>query len=239
MLEREVPDGEGLIFGVARVNAALVLLVELAQAGRHFAGAGARRGHDDNGAGGLNVVVFAVAVVRDDEGDVRGVVRDGIVLVDAYAKVLQLMLEELRRVLAAVLGDDDTADIEPDGAERVNQAHDVHVVGDAEVAAALVELDMLGADGDDDLRLIFYLQQHFHLAVRLEAGEHARGVVVVEELAAELQIELAAELVDALENFLRLQLKIFLIVKSDLCHILPLFLCSNARVVRKNSNTRP
>ena len=155
VLEREVPDGEGLVFRVARVNAALVLLVELAQAGRHFAGAGARRSHDDDGAGGFDVIVFAVAVVRDDEGDVRGIVRDGIVLVDAHAEVLQLMLEELRRVLAAVLGDDDTADIEPDGAERVNQAHNVHVVGDAEVAAALVELDMLSADGDDDLRLIF------------------------------------------------------------------------------------
>ena len=88
MLEREVPDGEGLVFRVARVNAALVLLVELAQAGRHFAGAGARRGHDDNGAGGFDVIVFAVAVVRDDEGDVRGIVRDGIVLVDAHAEVL-------------------------------------------------------------------------------------------------------------------------------------------------------
>ena len=67
---------------------------------------------------------------------------------------LQLVLEQLRRMLSAVLGDDDAADIQPDGAEGVDQAHDVHVIGDAEIAAALVELDMLGADGNDDLCLV-------------------------------------------------------------------------------------
>ena len=41
VLERQVPDRERLIFGVARVHAALVLLIELAEAGRHLAGAGA------------------------------------------------------------------------------------------------------------------------------------------------------------------------------------------------------
>ena len=79
---------------------------------------------------------------------------DGVVLVDADAEVFQLVLEQLRRMLPAVLGDDDAADIQPDGAEGVDQAHDVHVIGDAEIAAALVELDMLGADGNDDLCLV-------------------------------------------------------------------------------------
>ena len=75
-------------------------------------------------------------------------------LVDADAEVFQLVLEQLRRMLSAVLGDDDAADIQPDGAEGVDQAHDVHVIGDAEIAAAIVELDMLGTDGNDDLCLV-------------------------------------------------------------------------------------
>ena len=37
VLERQVPDGEGLEFGIACGDAALVLMVELAEAGRHLA----------------------------------------------------------------------------------------------------------------------------------------------------------------------------------------------------------
>ena len=42
VLERQVPDREGLVFGVARANAAPVLVIELAQAGGHFAAARSR-----------------------------------------------------------------------------------------------------------------------------------------------------------------------------------------------------
>ncbi len=50
------------------------------------------------------------------------------------------------------------------------------------------------------------LGQHADLAVRLEAGQHPAGVEVVKELAAELQVQLAAELVDALLDVLGLEL---------------------------------
>ena len=39
MLERQIPDREGLIFRIARAVAAAMLVIELAQARRHFAGA--------------------------------------------------------------------------------------------------------------------------------------------------------------------------------------------------------
>ena len=42
-----------------------------------------------------------------------------------------------------------------------------------------------------------------------------------EPIAVALCTARAAELLDALKNFFRLQLQIFLIVKSDLCHVLP------------------
>jgi len=123
-------------------------------------------------------------------------------------------------MLAVVLRDDDAADVEADGAEGVDQAHDVEIVGDAEIAAALVHLDVRGVDGDDDFRLILELQQHLHLAVGLEAGQHARGVIVVEQLAAELEVQLAAEGVHSFEDPLGLKLEIFFIVKTDLVHSL-------------------
>ena len=83
---------------------------------------------------------------------------------------------------------------------------------------------MARADRDDDLRLILQLEQHFHLPVRLKARQDARGVIVVKELAAELEIELAAEGVHALEDPLRLQTQILFKIKSDFCHNAVLFL---------------
>ena len=56
---------------------------------------------------------------------------------------------------------------------------------------------MVGVDGDDDFHIVHQTFQHAELGVRLKAGQHARGVVVVEELASEFQIEFAAELRDA------------------------------------------
>ena len=66
VLQRQVPDGEGLIFGVARADAPLVLVIELAEAGGHFAAAGAGRRDHHDGAAGLDVVVSAQALVGDD-----------------------------------------------------------------------------------------------------------------------------------------------------------------------------
>ena len=59
------------------------------------------------------------------------------------------------------------------------------------------------ADDDDDLGLLLELQQHLQLGVRLKARQHAGGVVVVEQLAAKLEVELVVELCDALPDVLR------------------------------------
>ncbi|MPM53669.1 hypothetical protein SDC9_100438 [bioreactor metagenome] len=47
MAQRQVPDGECLELGVARAYSALVLMIELGEAGGHFAAAGAGRRDDD------------------------------------------------------------------------------------------------------------------------------------------------------------------------------------------------
>ena len=63
MLQREVPDREGLKFGIACHNAALMLVIQLAEAGGHLAAPGAGCGHDHQTAGGLNIVIAAEAIV--------------------------------------------------------------------------------------------------------------------------------------------------------------------------------
>ena len=82
----------------------------------------------------------------------------------------------------------------------------------------LILLDRAGADRDYDLGLILHLAQHPNLAVRHEPGQHARRVIVVEQLAAEFEIQLAAEGVDAFPYAVGLHTYILVIVKPDFVH---------------------
>ena len=225
VLERQVPDREGFKLRVARLDPALVLVVELGKAGRHLAAAGSRSGHDDQRARRFDIVVAAVALVADDELEVRRVVGDAVMAVDLQAHRGHALFKHDGRGLLRVLGQDDRADIQAETAEHVDQAHDVRVIGDAQIAAAFVLFDVVGADSDDDLRLLLELKEHLDLVVRLKARQHARSVVVVKELAAEFQIELAAELFDPLTDVLRLQPDVLLAVKTDCPHWLsPLYI---------------
>ena len=217
VLQGQVPDGEGLELGVARHHAPLVVVVELAQAGGHFAAARAGGGDHHQGAAGLQILVFAKALVADNLGDVVGIALDGIVAADLDAQALQPGLKQVGGGLAGIAGDHHAAHRQAPAAEDVDEPQHVAVIGDAQVAPDLVLLDVPGVDGDDDLRLVLQLLQHADLAVWLESGQHPGGVVVVKQLAAELQIQLSAELRDAVPDVLRLHLQVLLVVKADFC----------------------
>ena len=214
VLEGQVPDGEGLELGITGLDAPLVLVVELGQAGGHLAAAGAGGRDDDEGTLGLDVVVLAVALVADDAGHVVGVAGDLIVAEGAYAHAVQLVLKGFDLGGGGVHGHADAAHEQAHALEGVDEAENVEVVGDAVVAAHLAADDVLRADDDDDLGLLLELQQHLQLGVRLKARQHAGGVVVVEQLAAKLEVELVVELCDALPDVLGLHLKIFRVVKA-------------------------
>ena len=216
VVQRQVPDREGLELRVARGDAPLVVVVDLGQAGGHLAAARAGGGDDHQVPPGLNVLVAPVALRRDDAGDVTGVAGDGEVTVDRDAQRLELALEVLGlTVVISPLGHDDAAHVEPVAAEGVDVAQQVVLVGDAQVRADLVAGEVLGVDRHDDLDLVGQLGEHDDLVVRSEARQHARGVHVVNELAAELQIELAAELGAALRDVAGLHPQVLVAVESD------------------------
>ena len=238
VLQGQVPDGEGLKLGVAGHDAPLMLMIELGQAGGHLAAAGAGGGEHHQGTGGLHIVVAAEALVADDFRDVMGIALDAVVAVDLDAQLLQAGLEGVGGGLAGVLGDHDAAHIQAAGAENVDQAQYVHVIGDAQIAAHLVFLDVGGVDDDDDLRVVLELLQHPDLAVGGEAGQHPGGVIVVKQLSAKLQIQLAAELRNAVLNVLRLHLQIFVVVKSAFHHgEAPLYVTLTLRYFTPESKT--
>ncbi len=84
----------------------------------------------------------------------------------------------------------------------LDEAEHIFVIGDAQIAPNLVFFDVGGVDGNDDFHVLLELLKHTDLAVRLKARQYPGGVIVVKELSAEFQIELSAELGDALLNLL-------------------------------------
>ena len=122
---------------------------------------------------------------------------DEIVDIGLDAHALEADAEIVGGMLAVVMGDDDAAHHEATGDELAAKAEDILVVGDAEVSTHLVLNYVLSTDDDDDFNLVADFAEHAQFAVRLETGEHAAGVVVVEEFATEFEVEFALELLDA------------------------------------------
>ena len=224
VLEGQVPDGEGLELGVTGLDAPLVLVVELGQAGGHLAAAGAGGGDHHQGAAGLDILVLPKPLVRDDMGNVVGIARDGVVAVHPDPQLLQPGLESVGGGLPGILGDYHTAHIQLHGAERVDEAEDVAVVCDAQVPPHLVLLNVGGIDGDDDLRAVLHLCQHPDLAVRLKPGQHPAGVEIIKQLASKFQVQLAPELGDTLPNVLGLELQILVVIEPLSGHALTPYL---------------
>ena len=140
--------------------------------------------------------------------------------VHPQVQTLQPAAEPVGGLLAPVMGQAHGAHIELAGPEGVDQAQGLHVVGDAQVAPALVALNVVGGDDHHHLGLLLHLHEHPDLAVGPEAGENPGGVEVVKEFAAEFQIQLAAEFPDPLADPFRLELYVFIVVKTDAIHIL-------------------
>ena len=185
-------------------------MVKLGEAGRHLSAAGARCGYDNERTLGLYVLVLAEAVLADDVRYIIGVALYGIVDEHSHAELFEPVFEGERGGLTLILRDNHAADEKLYGAECVDEPQ--------KVAAHLVVLDIARVYNDDDLNIRADILEHLELTVGLVAGQDARGVVIVEELAAELKIELSAEVLYASAYLLRLLFDIKVVVESHFEH---------------------
>ena len=111
-----------------------------------------------------------------------------MVIIDLDIHSLQALAVSFGAGLAVEVGYDDAVDAEPLSDELVPETDDVHIVGDAQVVADLVLLDVNGADHYYDFGIVLHLKQHLELAIRLESREDTACVIVVEEFAAEFEV---------------------------------------------------
>lgn len=158
--------------------------------------------------------------------------------VDLDAEPFQFPLE--RRGLTVVVrpvGDDHAPDVEAIGAEGVDVAQHVVLVGDPEIGADLVAEEILGVDHHHDLHLVGEAGQHHDLVVRGETRQYTGGVHVVDELSPELQIELAPELPSPGFDAFPLESQVFFPVESNFVHCSP-FVC-DCRSIRETAPGPP
>jgi hypothetical protein len=188
--EAEIPDREGLEFGEPGVDGALSIVVELGHTKGEFAAAGAGGGDGDDWFLCLDVFLLAVAVVTDDEIEVLGVVRDLVVDEDPQSSVLEFLSEFLGSEFLLEAVDDDGGDVEVSLAQIIHVFEGLVIIGESEVASDLALVDVLCADAEDEFDLVAELPEHLDFGVHVKAGQDAGRVIIITQLAAELEIEL-------------------------------------------------
>ena len=147
--------------------------------------------------------------------------------VHLFPTEFQLLFEEVGSGLPLVLRNDDATDEDAQRADVVDGTHHVVTVVDAHIGADLVLLQVSGVDRHDKLRLILEFLQQLDFCVDVKTRQNARSVIVVEQLAAKLKIQLAAEAVDTFKNGLGLLFYVQCVVKTDLhkCYLQKAEIC--------------
>ena len=163
-------------------------MVELGKAGCHLSASRSRSCDNDERTCCLDIIVLSVTFIADDERDIARVAVNLVVAVNLKTELFQFVFELLDRRCVNVAGDHDAADIESAVGEYSDQAQHVEVVCNAQIVAHFVLCDISGVDRDDDLRLVSELHQHAEFAVRFKTRKHAGCMVIIIQLAAELQI---------------------------------------------------
>ena len=154
MFQRNVPDRECLEFCVAGPDSAFVLMIELGKAGRHFSASRSRGSDDYQRSGCLNIIISSISLIAHDQRNIGRISFNNIMSVDTDSHVFKTVAEEIRALLAAVLRDDNAADIETVFFKGAFQAEYIIIVGDTKISADLVFFNVTGTDDDDDLSRI-------------------------------------------------------------------------------------
>ena len=114
----------------------------------------------------------------------------------------QTFLEADGSRLPLKMGDHHAGNIKSLFLKLADQPQHINIVCDPQISADFILYNILRADDNHDLRQIRHGKQHLQLAVRLKTGKHTGSMVIVKQLAAELQVQLVPEVADPLLDML-------------------------------------
>ena len=214
VFNRNIPDWEGLEFGITGLDAAFIFMIKLRQAGSHLPASGAGGGHDHERFGGFDIIILTVPLIAHDKRHIAGITVDRIVAVNTDVHMFQFLLKRIGAGLPGIVGNYDTAHIEPFIRKSLDEAEYVHVISNTEIRADFVLLNIRSTDGNYNLSLISQLQQHPKLTVGSKTRQNPGSMKIIKQLPAELEVKLIPKLINTLADVIRLRLQIFVIVKT-------------------------
>ena len=156
MLEREVPNWEAFVFGVASTDSTFVVVIELRETGRHLSTSWTWSGHNDDWSSGFDVFVSSKAFFGNDERDVAWISSDLVVFVDFDSVVGELGDEGIDKRKRLIEREDDTTYVELDFLICVNKSFDFGLIGDSKVVSDFVGIDIVGVDDNDNLNFVLH-----------------------------------------------------------------------------------
>ena len=156
VLEREIPDWEAFVFGIASTDSAFVVVIELRETGRHLSASWTWSGHDNDWSSGFNVFVSSKAFFGYDEWDVAWISGDLVVFVDLDSVVGELSDESVNKRKRLIEREDDTTYVELDFLICINKSFDFGLIGDSKVISDFVGIDIVGVDDDDNFNLVLH-----------------------------------------------------------------------------------
>ena len=204
VLERDVPNRERFKLGIASLDTALVFMINLREADSHLSTTRTRSGHHHEFARSFNKFILAITVIAHHERDVARITGNRIMAIDLESKAFELFLVSNCARLFLPASQHHTAHVKAITTESVNQAKDVLIVGNAEVATNLVLFDVASIDGDDDFGLILELFEHADFGVRSKARQNAACMMVIKKFSTKFKIKFTTKFRDTFLNFFRL-----------------------------------
>jgi hypothetical protein len=162
-------------------------VVQVSETGSQLAAARPRTRHNNNGMGGGDVLIGSVTLVADDQVDIRGIPFCRVMQVDPDTPLFKLVLEGFCGRLVPVPCDDHGCHLNAPFPEVIVGLQCIDVVGDAEVSPHLLSLYVSGVDAKDNVDFVFQNLQEPHLDVGIKSGQHPGSILVIQELASELQ----------------------------------------------------
>ena len=131
MLQRQIPDREGFEFSITGLNTALVFMIQLRQAGSHFAASGTRSSNNHQRTCSFYIVVLTIARITDNMLYIMRIAFNRIMVINLDIQSLQLILKAFDRFLALILRNNNAADIKSLRTVNLYQTQYVQIVGQA------------------------------------------------------------------------------------------------------------
>ena len=217
MFQWKIPDRECLKLRVPGVDAAAPLMVELRETRCELAAQRPwPRDHNDR-LSCLDIFICPVSFIAYDNIDIGRIPLCVAVNAHLDSPTLQFVLEEQRRRLVFIACNDDACDFDPPLTEIINKFQRVAVIRDSKIGTHFLSLDVTRVDAEHHLRFIAQLLQQTDLYIGIEAGKNSGGVIIIDQLAAEFEIQLVFKSRHTFKDGRGLFGKIRFVVEANWC----------------------